>query len=135
LYKALLERIYGEIPTKYFETYISLSVSGTARVWVTKRKNDRAFVEVKHGEETFQEAVDYLNKDGISFGTRAGKYITFNVSAQQLMERSAIHEWLVMRLSQESLKKQASQASEVTACKSSQLLSATLGLSKKGDNA
>jgi hypothetical protein len=115
-YKTLLEKIYGEIPTKYFETYISLSVSGTARVWVTKRKNDRAFVEVKHGEENFQEAVDYLNKDGISFGKRGGKYITFNVSEQQLKERSAIHEWLAMRLSPESLKKQANQASNVTAC-------------------
>jgi hypothetical protein len=101
-YKALLEKMYGEIPTKYFESYISLSVNGTARVWITKRKNDRAFIEVKHAEENFQEAVDYLNKDGISFGTRGGKYITFkNVSEQQLMERSAIHEWLAMRLSPE----------------------------------
>lgn len=117
LYKALLEKIYGEIPTKYFESYISLSVSGTARVWVTKRKNDRAFVEVKHGEGNFQEAVDYLNKEGISFGTRGGKYITFNVSTQQLKERSAIHEWLAMRLSPESLKTQTNQASDVTAFK------------------
>ena len=118
LYKALLEKIYGEIPTKYFEFYISLSVNGTARVWITKRKNDRAFVEVKHGEENFQEAVDYLNKEGISFSTRGGKYITFNVNAQQLKERSAIHEWLAMRLSP---KKQANQALEVTTCEKANL--------------
>lgn len=65
---------------------------------------------MKHGEKNFQEAVDYLNKEGISFSTRGGKYITFNVSAQQLKERSAIHEWLAMRLSPE---KQANQTSEV----------------------
>jgi hypothetical protein len=104
-YKALLEKLYGQVPTKYFENYISLSVGGTARVWVTKRKDDRAFVEVKHGEENFQEAVDHLNKEGVSFGMRSGKYLTFNVNAKQLEERGAIHEWLALRLSPENLRK------------------------------
>lgn len=98
-YKALLERLYGEVPTKYFEQYISLSVGGPARVWVTKRKNDRAFIEIKYGEESFQEAVDHLNKEGVSFGMRSGKYLTFNVNAQQLKERAVVHEWLASRLS------------------------------------
>jgi hypothetical protein len=104
-YKALLEKLYSEVPTKYFEQYISLSIGGTARVWVTKRKNDRAFIEMKHGEENFQEAVDHLNKEGVSFGMRSGKYLTFNVNAQQLKDRAAIHQWLASRLSPENLRK------------------------------
>ena len=104
-YKAVLEKLYSEVPTKYFESYISLSVGGTARVWVTKRKNDRAFIEMKHGEENFQEAVDYLNKEGVSFNMRSGKYLTFNVNVQQLKDRAGIHEWLSARLSPENLRK------------------------------
>lgn len=104
-YKAMLERLYGEVPTRYFESYISLSVGGIARVWVNKRKNDRAFVEMKHGEDNFQEATDHLNKEGVSFGTRSGKYLTFNVNVQQLKDRATIHEWLASRLSPESLRK------------------------------
>jgi len=104
-YKTLMEKLYSEVPTKYFESYISLSVGGAARVWVNRRKNDRAFIEVKHGEENFQEAVDYLNKEGVSFGMRSGKYLTFNVNAQQLKDRAAIHEWLASRLSPEGLRK------------------------------
>ncbi len=103
-YKALLEKLYSEVRTKYFEQYISLSVGGTARVWINKRKNDRAFIEMKYGEENFQEAVDHLNKEGVSFG-RGGKYLTFNVNAQQLKEKAAIHEWLASRLSPENLRK------------------------------
>jgi hypothetical protein len=104
-YKRLLEQLYGEVPTKYFEFYISLSVGGAARVWISKRKNDRAFIEVKHGEGGFQEVVDYLNNEGVSFGTRGGKYVTFNVNVQQLKEKATIHEWLASRLSPENLKK------------------------------
>jgi hypothetical protein len=103
-YKTLLEKLYGEVPTKYFESYISLSVGGTARVWITRRKNDRAFIEMKHGEENFQEAVDYLNKEGVSFGVRGGKFLTFNVNAKQLKDRAPIYEWLALRLSPENPK-------------------------------
>jgi hypothetical protein len=106
-YKTLLEKLYGDVRTKYFESYISLSVGGTARVWVNKRKNDRAFVEIKYGEENPQEAVDYLNKEGVSFSTRSGKYLTFNVDVQQLKARAGIHEWLATRLSPENLKRKA----------------------------
>ena len=103
-YKALLEKLYGEVPTKYFEAYISLSVGGVARVWITKRKNNRAFIEVKHGEDNFQEAVDHLNGAGVSFGTRTGKYFTFNVDAQQLKDKATAHEWLASRLLPQNLK-------------------------------
>lgn len=103
-YKALLDRLYGETPIKYFESYISLSVNGTARIWVSKRKNDRTVIEVKHGKEGFQEAADRLNQEGISFvGSQSGKYFTFNVNAQLLRDKAAVHEWLASRLSPENL--------------------------------
>ena len=38
-YRELLQRLYGEVPIKYFESYLSLTVAGTARVWVNGRKN------------------------------------------------------------------------------------------------
>jgi hypothetical protein len=97
-YRDLLSRFYGEIPTKYFESYISLTVSGIARVWVNKRKNDRALIEVKYVEQNFTEAADYLNKEGIAFGTRSNKYLTFNVNLQQLKDKQSIHEWIVQKL-------------------------------------
>jgi hypothetical protein len=84
-------------------------VAGTARVWITKRKNDRAFIEIKHGEEGFQDAVDRLNQEGVSFGMRSGKYLTFNVNTHQLKDKAAIHEWLASRLSPENLKKPSQQ--------------------------
>jgi hypothetical protein len=103
-YKVLLEKFYGEVPTKYFETYLSLSVGGIARVWFNKRKNDRAFFEMKYAESDFQAAVDYLNTQGVSFGTRAGKYLTFNVNLQQLRDQSNVHEWLAPKLSPQDVK-------------------------------
>ena len=106
-YKALLEGLYGEVATKYFEDYISLAVGGFARVWMTKRKESRAFIEVKHGEAGFQEAVDYLNSAGISVGIRSRKFLNFNVNLQQLKDKAAVHEWLVRRLSPEDLKSNA----------------------------
>jgi len=106
-YKTLLEGLYGEVPTKYFEAYISLAVGGFARVWVTKRKENRAFIEVRVGEGDFQEAVDHLNSSGISVGTRSGKFLTFKVNLQQLKDKAAVHEWLAQRLSPENLKSNA----------------------------
>jgi hypothetical protein len=94
-----------QVPTKYFETYLSFSVGGVARVWFNKRKNDRAFFESKYGEANFKEAFDYLNNKGVSFGTRTGKYLTFNVNLQQLKDNAEVHEWLASKLSPEDLKK------------------------------
>jgi hypothetical protein len=107
-YKALLEKLYGEVRTKYFESYMSFVVGGVARVWITKRANDRAFIEVKFGVN-LQEAVDHLNQEGVSFGTRGGKYLTFNVNAQQLRDKAAIHEWLALKLSPENLRKEGEE--------------------------
>jgi len=97
-YRDLLARSYGEIPTKYFASYISFTVGGIARVWVNRRKNDRALIEVKYVEEGITEAVDHLNKEGMAFVTRSNKYLTFNASLQQLKEKQALHEWIVQRL-------------------------------------
>jgi hypothetical protein len=103
-YKALLEKLYGEIPTKYFESYLSFSIGGVARVWFNKRKNDRVFFEVKYIEEDFQEAIEHLNDEGVSFGTRAGKYLTFNVNLQQLKDNAKAHEALAQNISRRDLK-------------------------------
>lgn len=97
-YRDLLARFYGDIPTKYFESYISFTVAGIARVWVNKRKNDRALIEVKYVEQDITEATDFLNKEGIAFGTRDNKFLTFNVNLQQLKDKRLIHEWIVQKL-------------------------------------
>jgi hypothetical protein len=101
-YRGLLERCYGEVPTKYFEYYISFAVGGTARVWVSKRKNDRALIEVKYSKDIFTAAVDHLNKEGMAFGPSSHNSITFNVSLQQLKEKQAVHEWIVQQIAPQS---------------------------------
>jgi hypothetical protein len=97
-YKDLLTRFYADVPTKYFESYISFTVGGIARAWVHKRRNDRALIEVKYVEGDFAEAVDHLNKEGMAFVTRSNKYLTFNVNLEQLKEKQTDHEWIVQRL-------------------------------------
>ena len=61
-YRKLLEKYYGEIPIKYFDGYVSLTVGGIARAWVSKRKNDRVFIEVKYVEEDLNEAMNILTR-------------------------------------------------------------------------
>jgi hypothetical protein len=97
-YKELLERLYGDVPTKYFESYISLSVGGVARVWVYKRKNNRASIDVKVRDK-FQETVDRLHADGLSFRTLDGEYAIFNVNLEELKAKANTHEWLAGSLS------------------------------------
>jgi hypothetical protein len=97
-YRDLLAHFYGDIPTKYFESYISLTVGGMARVWVSKRKNDRTLFDVKYVEQDITEATDYLNKEGIAFGTRDNKYLMFNVNLEQLTDKKLAHEWIVQKL-------------------------------------
>ena len=103
-YKQLLEKLYGDIPIKYFEAYISLTVAGNARVWINRRKNNRAFIEIKPAEATFQEVVENLNTRNIPFGTRANKYITFNVNSSELQDKTSVHEWLSARLAPAALR-------------------------------
>jgi hypothetical protein len=104
-YKALLTEYYGEVPVKYFSSWISLTIGGIARVWVSKRKNDRAFIEVKYTEQDISEAVDRVNQEGIEFNVRGNKYLTFNVSIKQLKDKQAFHEWIVSRLAPEYITK------------------------------
>jgi len=97
-YRDFLAQYYGEIPTKYFEYYISLTVGGIARVWVNKRRNDRALIEVKYIEQDMGEAVDHLNQEGVAFATRGNKFLTFNVTVQQLKDKETVHDWVIRRL-------------------------------------
>jgi hypothetical protein len=103
-YRSLLEKLYGEVPVKYFEWYISLAVGGVARVWVSRRKNSRVFIQVKVGENKLQETIDKLNAEGVSFTTQAWGAVNFNVSLQQLKDKAATHEWLASKLSPENFK-------------------------------
>ena len=102
-YKSLLERQYGEVHVKYFEYYISLSIDGLARMWISKRKNNRAYLEIRPWKDGFQDVVDRLNADGVSFTAKNGKFINFNVNIQQLQEHAEAHEWLAARLSPDAL--------------------------------
>jgi len=104
-YRALLEKLYGDTPIKYFDSYISLLIGKTARMWINKRKNDRAFIQIKYGQDNLQEAIDHLTKEGVSFGTTDGKYLTFNVNIQQLKDHTTVHEWIASRLSPQNLRK------------------------------
>jgi hypothetical protein len=109
-YKNLLTRYYGEVPTKYFESYISLGVGGIARVWVSKRKNNRALIEVKYVEQNIEEAVGHLNNEGMPFSPRSDWGLAFNVNLQQLNERQAVHEWIVERLAPKHVVKRTEKA-------------------------
>jgi hypothetical protein len=107
----VIEELYGEIPVKYFESYISLSVGGLARVWVNRRSNNRVTVEVKVGQYNLQAVVDHLNAEGFSVRSRASwTTINFNVNLQQLRDKVETHKWLASRLSPENLKTDSHQS-------------------------
>ncbi len=106
-YKAMLEKFYTDVPIKYFETYVTLTVGDIARLWVNIRQNDRAFIEVKYIENSFEEAVNHLNAEGVQFSTKRNKYFSFNVNAKQLREHATAHEWLAVRLAPQNLSKKA----------------------------
>jgi hypothetical protein len=97
-YENLLESVYGSIETQYFDWYISFTIEGTARVWVNQRKKDRAYIEVRLGEDHFQQTVDYLNNSGVSVRQRNGRDLNFTVNLLQLNEHKDVHEWLAARI-------------------------------------
>ena len=101
-YRNLLADFYGEIPTKYFSGYIALTVGKIQRVWVSRRKNDRALIAVKYVEEEMTDATDHLNKQGISPVVK-NNVLHFNVDLQQLKDQAAVHEWIVQRLAPQRL--------------------------------
>ena len=100
-YRDQLSKRYGDIPTKYFEDYVSLLVGGIARVWVLARRNDRARIEVKYDDGNIDEAVAYLNKEGVTSDIREGQ-IRFNVNLQQLKDKQPAHDWLIQHLAPKS---------------------------------
>lgn len=101
-YENLLTTYYGEVLTKYFASYMSLTFGGIARVWVNKRKNNRALVDVKYPKDNLNEAYDYLESEGIPH-SRGWAGMSFNVSIQQLKENQAAHEWVIQRLAPQHL--------------------------------
>lgn len=103
-YKQTLEKLYGAVLLKYFESYIAFTVAGSARVWVHRRKNNRVLIQQKPEEAVFQEVVEFLNTKNISFRTSENKYITFNVNFGELKDRADVHEWVIRRLAPEALK-------------------------------
>jgi len=104
-YRGILTESYGDIPIKYFEAYISLAVGEVARVWIYKRKNDRALVEVKYAEGDIAQAIDYLTSEGVTQGTRDNKFLSFNnVTLQQLKDKQTAHRWIVQKLAPRYLK-------------------------------
>lgn len=106
-YKALLEKLYGATMIKYFEEYLSLSVGGKARVWINKRRNERALIQLRIRDDKLQETTDRLNQEGISFRSKGAEYVEFNVNAQQLQDKALLHEWLASRLSPSDLERRA----------------------------
>ncbi len=96
-YKELLSKWYAEIPMKYHEGYVSLYVGGAARVWVARRKNDRANIEVSC-DDNLDEVIDYLNKERLAFKPRGDWGFRINVNLQELKEKQSVHEWLVQHI-------------------------------------
>ena len=109
-YRMRLEELYGEVPIRYFEDYVSLSVGGKARAWIDTRKNERALIQIRVPEDKFQEVTDRLNQEGISFRPKGGEYVGFNVNVQQLQDKMPLHQWLALQLSPSDLRKPASLA-------------------------
>ena len=97
-YRELLSTHYGEIPTKYFEEYVALTIGGIDRVWISKRKNGRVFIQLKYPDADWDEAVQFLAQRGLSAWADEDKGIRYNVSRQELNEKRDVHEWLAHRL-------------------------------------
>ena len=101
-YRGVVERLYGDVPVRYYDSYISLVVGGVAKVWINKRENDRAFIQLKLGKDP--EVSGRLSAEGISFTTHAAGTVNFNVNLQQLKDHAETHAWLTSKLSPENLK-------------------------------
>jgi hypothetical protein len=101
-YRSVLEKVAGEVAVKYFESYLSMTVKGSARVWVNRRKGDRAFIEVKVPAAVHSRAIDFLNSRGAAFHSRGSQMLTFNVNLQQLEASRDVHEWIARSLNPES---------------------------------
>jgi hypothetical protein len=101
-FKDLLSKYYGEIPVKYFEWYMSFSIGNMARMWVNRRKNERAWIEIRYWDEDINEVVERLEKEGLNSTTR-GEYVRFNTDIKQLKKLHETLEWLVQKLGPDSI--------------------------------
>src|ERR1035437_65801 len=108
-YRALLEKLYGEVPAKYFDYYVSLVIGGVARVWVNRRKNNRVFIEVKIAKDSVQQVSEELNAKGVPCSLSGWGGVRFNVDIQQLKDNAETHEWLASELSPGNLKRAKEQ--------------------------
>jgi hypothetical protein len=97
-YRELLSKHYGDIPIKYFEEYIAITVGRIDRVWVNKRNNGRVFIQLKYDEADWDEAVQFLTQQGLSAWADGSKGIRYNVSLEELNEKRDVHDWLAQRL-------------------------------------
>ena len=105
-YRELLQKLYGDLPIKYFQSYISLTVGGKARVWIeARKKNNRAQIQVKPSEETFAEVVEELNKRSFGFSTGQNAYINANTDISELKKEADVHGWLSARIAPSFIKK------------------------------
>ncbi|MEX0703938.1 MAG: hypothetical protein WD069_17695 [Planctomycetales bacterium] len=113
-YRSRLEGLYGDIPIKYFESYLSLTVDGTARVWVSGRKrNDRAFIEVKPDSSKFDEVVETLNSWNLDYSTRDNRIVAFRVTEGDLAANATSHEWLTAQIAPSAIKRSPEPAQSV----------------------
>ncbi len=103
-YCELLTKLYGDVQVKYFESYISMSIGGAARVWVNQRKKDRAFIEVKVGDEVTDEVQEFVTEKGGGFRSRGLSHVNFNVNLKELQDGIEEHQWLASRISLKHLK-------------------------------
>lgn len=101
-YQSVLKGHYGEagVLIKYFKDYIALNVGGFNKVWIHRRKSDRALLEMKYSESDFQEMVSEMEGRGMELHTNLKyKHISVNVNLQQLNEKAEAHDWVAQRIS------------------------------------
>ena len=97
LYRDLLVKHYGDAPIKYFRDYIVLQVGGLNKVWVNRRKGDRALLSVKISEGGLETAVENVKRAEITVKVE-DQYLVMNVNLAELKAKSAVHSDLVHRI-------------------------------------
>jgi hypothetical protein len=62
-------------------------------------------VQIKFYEGNLKEVTDYLTREGFQFKPQKDWGIRINANLQELETNQSIHDWLVQRISPESLTK------------------------------
>jgi hypothetical protein len=97
-YRDLLVKHYGEVPVKYFRDYMVFQVGGYNKVWVARRRGDRALTEVKVSEGGFDAAMELLNSAGIQVRGTSYQHLIFNVSLPELKAKEGLYNDLIERI-------------------------------------